>query len=166
MKKHFYRLIKPLSDSIFIVLLHMNKPQCRLPRWLSCKEYACQCRRHKRHGLDPWVGKIPWRRKGEPTPVFLPGKFCGQKVLAGVQHMGLQRVGHDLAAKQQTTAQRGEMPYPKLHSSECSECKISVSESLCVSPAVNSFVFPVCCGFVVVIFLSGRNLRIIFLIFT
>ena len=88
MKKHVYRLIKPLSDSIFIVLLHMNKPQCRLPRWLSCKEYACQCRRHKRHGLDPWVGKIPWRRKGEPTPVFLPGKFCGQKVLAGYSTWG------------------------------------------------------------------------------
>ena len=30
-----------------------------LPRWLSGKELACQCRRHKRPGLDPWVGKIP-----------------------------------------------------------------------------------------------------------
>ena len=84
-----------------------------------------------------------------------------------LQPMGLQRVGHDLAAKQQTTAQRGKLPYPKLHSSECSECKISVSESLCVSPVVHSFVFPVCCGFVVVLLLlSRRNLGIIFLIFT
>ena len=29
--------------------------------------------------LDPWVGKIPWRRKWQPTPVFLPGKFHGQR---------------------------------------------------------------------------------------
>ena len=41
-----------------------------LPRWLSGKESACQCRRH---GFDPWVRKILWRRKWQPTPVFLPG---------------------------------------------------------------------------------------------
>jgi len=35
---------------------------------------ACQCRRHRRCGFDPWVGKIPWRRKWQPTPVFLPGE--------------------------------------------------------------------------------------------
>ena len=40
----------------------------------SGKESACQCRRHKRHGFDPWVGKIPWRRAWQPTPVFLPGE--------------------------------------------------------------------------------------------
>ena len=34
-----------------------------LPSWLSGKESACQCRRH---GFDPWVGKIPWRRNGNP----------------------------------------------------------------------------------------------------
>ena len=38
------------------------------------KESACQCRRWKRCGFDPWVGKIPWRKKWQPTPVFLPGK--------------------------------------------------------------------------------------------
>ena len=32
---------------------------------------ACQCRRHKRWGFDPWVWMIPWRRKWQPTPVFL-----------------------------------------------------------------------------------------------
>ena len=39
--------------------------------------------RHKRLGFDPWVGKIPWRRKWQPIPVFLPGKSHGQKSLAG-----------------------------------------------------------------------------------
>ena len=37
----------------------------------------------KRPGLDPWVGKIPWSRKWQPTPVFLPGESHGQRSLAG-----------------------------------------------------------------------------------
>ena len=45
------------------------------------KEPACQWRRHKRHGFDPWVGKIPWRRKWQPTPVFLAGESHGQRNL-------------------------------------------------------------------------------------
>ena len=36
----------------------------------SGKEPTCQCRRHR---FDPWVGRIPWRRTWQPTPVFLPG---------------------------------------------------------------------------------------------
>ena len=38
--------------------------------------------RCKRCGFDPWVGKIPWRRAWQPTPVFLPGESHGQS-LAG-----------------------------------------------------------------------------------
>ena len=52
-------------------------------RWLSGKESTCQCRRQRRCGFDPWVGKIPWRRAWQPTPVFLPGKFHGQRNLVG-----------------------------------------------------------------------------------
>ena len=48
----------------------------------------------KRHGLDPWVRKIPGRRKWQPTPVFLPGKCHGQRSLAGYSPWG-HRVGHD-----------------------------------------------------------------------
>ena len=40
----------------------------------SGKETAYQCRRHKRHWFNPWMGKIPWRRKWQPTLVFLPGE--------------------------------------------------------------------------------------------
>jgi len=48
------------------------------------KEPAHQCRRHKRQGgFYPWVGKIPWRRKWQPTPVFLSGESHGQRSLAG-----------------------------------------------------------------------------------
>ena len=49
------------------------------------KESACQCRRHR---FNPWVGKIPWRRKWQPTPVFLHGKFHGQRSLVGYSPWG------------------------------------------------------------------------------
>ena len=42
-----------------------------IPRWHSGKESACQYRRHKRLGFEPWVGKIPRRREWQLTPVFL-----------------------------------------------------------------------------------------------
>ena len=54
----------------------------------SGKESSCQCRRCKRHGFDPWVGKIPWRRARQPTPVLLPGKSHGQRSLAGYSPWG------------------------------------------------------------------------------
>ena len=44
------------------------------------KEPACRCRRC---GFDPWVRKIPWRRKQQPTPVFLPRKSHEQRSLVG-----------------------------------------------------------------------------------
>ena len=52
------------------------------PRGASGKEPACQWRSH-RCRFDPWVGKIPWRRAWQPTPVFLPGGSHGQRSLAG-----------------------------------------------------------------------------------
>ena len=62
-----------LSASIlFLRFIHVNMG---FPRWLSGKESTCQCRRCKRCGFDPWVGKIPWSRKWQPAPVFLPGNF-------------------------------------------------------------------------------------------
>ena len=59
-----------------------------LPRWLRGKEPACQYRRPKRLEFDPWVGKIPWRRNCQPTPVFLPRKFHGQRSLMGYSPRG------------------------------------------------------------------------------
>jgi len=46
------------------------------------KEPACQCRRLKRCWFNPWVGKLPWRRAWQSTPIFLPGKFHEQGILA------------------------------------------------------------------------------------
>ena len=53
------------------------------PGGASGKEPACQCRRRTGCGFHPWVGKIPWRRAWQPTPVFLPGGSNGQGSLEG-----------------------------------------------------------------------------------
>ena len=47
----------------------------------SGKEPTCQCKRCYRCGFDPWVGKTPWRRKWQPTPVLLPWKSHGWRSL-------------------------------------------------------------------------------------
>ena len=60
----------------------------RLPRWLSGKESVCQCRRCRKHGFNPWVGKIQWRKKWQATPVFLSGKFHGHRSGAGYSPWG------------------------------------------------------------------------------
>ena len=58
------------------------------PGGASGKESACYCRRHTRCGFDSWDGKIPWRRKWQPTPQLLPGKFHGQRSLEGYSPWG------------------------------------------------------------------------------
>ena len=68
---------------------------CRIPLRLSCKESACQCRRH---GFVPGSGRFPGEGNSNP---FLPGKSHGQRSLAGYNSWGRKRVRHDLATKQQ-----------------------------------------------------------------
>ena len=67
-------------------------PWCQViwgfPDGTSCKESACQCRRPKRQGFDPWVGKIPWRRAQQPPPLLLPGETHGQRSLEGYGPQG------------------------------------------------------------------------------
>ena len=55
-------------------------------RWLSV---CLQC---GRPGFNPWVGKIPWSRKWQPTPVLLPRTSHGRRSLVSI---GSQRVGHN-----------------------------------------------------------------------
>ena len=69
-----------------------------VPWWLSDKDLACQCRKHE---FNPWVRKITWLRKWQPTPVFLPGESHGQRSLTGYSPWCCKRVRHDLGTKQQ-----------------------------------------------------------------
>ena len=76
-KKHLFLCLFQLQE--------LYNTVSRLPWKLSGKESACQCSRYR---FDPWVRKIPWRRKWQPTPVFLPGKPHGQRSLAGYSSWG------------------------------------------------------------------------------
>ena len=69
-----------------------------LPWWLRGQESACWCRRLQ---FDTWFGNIPWRRKWQPTPVFMSGKFHGQRSLEGHSPRGCKTAGHRIANKPQ-----------------------------------------------------------------
>ena len=56
----------------------------------SGKEFSYQCKKRKRHRFDPWVGKVPWRRAWQLTPVVLPRGSHGQRSLAGYSPQGLK----------------------------------------------------------------------------
>ena len=58
------------------------------PNRASGRESACEGKRRQRCRFHPWEGKIPWRRAWQPTPVFLPGEFHGQRSLAGYSPWG------------------------------------------------------------------------------
>ena len=64
------------------------------PRGCSGKESTWRCRRCKAHRLNPWVRKVPQRRKWQPTAVFSPRKFHGQRSLVAYSPWG-RRVRHD-----------------------------------------------------------------------
>ena len=68
-----------------------------------------QCRRHE---FDTWARKIPWRRKQQPSPVFLPGKSHGQRSLVVNSPRCRKRVGHNLATKQQHIQKYQEREFP------------------------------------------------------
>ena len=70
----FVSLIFPLYDTLE-----------GFPSWLSSKEFAFQCRKCV---FNPRVRKIPWWKKWQPTPVFLPGKSHGQWSLVGYSPWG------------------------------------------------------------------------------
>ena len=73
-----------------------------LARWLSGKESACRRRRLGLNpGFDPWVRKIPWRRKWRLIPGFLSEKSHGQRSLVGYSPGGHKRIRGDLATEQQ-----------------------------------------------------------------
>ena len=71
----------------FIVILHFlsNINESTVHGGFSggsvVKKICLQCRRCRRCRFDPWVGKIPWRRTWQPTPVFLPGESLRQRNL-------------------------------------------------------------------------------------
>ena len=89
--KSLLSILSTICSNCFLqIYLSLGKP-C-FPGGASYKESACQWRRCKRLRFDPWVGKIPWRRKWQSTPVFLTGKFHRQRRLMGYSAWGLKEL--------------------------------------------------------------------------
>ena len=72
------------------VVLVVKNPPANACRW-------------KRHMFNLWVGKIPWRRKWQPTPVFLPGESHGQRSLVGYSLWGLTELDTTVATEHAST---------------------------------------------------------------
>ena len=71
-----------------------------LPRWLSDKKKsAYQCRRHRRLGFDPWVRKTPWKEELATHSSIFAWKISWTEEPGGLQSMGSQRVGQNLATE-------------------------------------------------------------------
>ena len=75
--------------------------------------YCTICLQCRRHRFYPCVWTIPWRRRWQSSPVFLPGESHGQRSQVGYSPWGPKGVGHDLATKQQLYCQNSELSYMK-----------------------------------------------------
>ena len=73
------------SAASFFTKTHLRLPSTPFPGGRVVKNSACQCRRC---GFHPWVGKISWRKKWQPSPVFLLGKSHGQRSPGGYRPWG------------------------------------------------------------------------------
>ena len=85
------------------------------PWWLSSKESTCQCKSHK---FDPWIGKIPGRRKWQPIHYSCLSKPMDRS-LAGYSRWDCKRVGHDLVTKQQQQPTMRIIEGPKENAHTC-----------------------------------------------
>ena len=86
-KTFLFFLLKTPVFGLLGLILHEARTshELLLPWWLRRQRLCPQCRRPR---INPWVRRIPWRRKWQPTPVFLPGKSHGQRSLAGYSPWG------------------------------------------------------------------------------
>ena len=82
---------KPLQALLSVDFWMMALLTCGLPRWLSGKEPACQCKRRKRRGFDPWVGRISWRESMMPHSSILAWGIPWTGEPGGLQSRGWQR---------------------------------------------------------------------------
>ena len=90
-----WKFFNSLYSDFFILVFfpHASQHVLGLPRKLSDKASACQRRRRRRYGFDPWVGNIPWRRKWQPTLVFWTGILHRGAWLAKVHEVTKSQTG-------------------------------------------------------------------------
>ena len=80
----------PMFSTCFLSVVKLYPPRPSLVQGplVTQDGIRLQCRRP---GFNPWARKIPWRRKWQPTPVFLPAEFHGQRSLVGYSPRGLKK---------------------------------------------------------------------------
>ena len=103
--------------------------------WLTGEESSWQCKRGRRHRFDPWVRKILWRRKWQPTPVFLPGKSHGQRILVVYSHRVAK--SYTRLSTRMHTCTHSHFNYMYIFM-----CQISRTFSSCKTETVLHFPFP------------------------
>ena len=91
MSRFPFPLISPLFSMDGRGVLCMPTVYRGFPGGSSGREPTSLWRRHKRWGFNPWVGKIPWSRQWQPTPVFFPGEYHEQRSLAGYTVHGVPK---------------------------------------------------------------------------
>ena len=113
------------------------------------------CKSRRRHGLDSWVGKIPWKRTWQPTSVLLPGESHGQRSLVGYSPQGHKRVGHANLTTQHTCTYLGALklnmnlfyglraiPYKVLHTLRDSHQGASLNKHIPIAVSMTmTFIF-------------------------
>ena len=123
----------PLTNYFWILsmiqaLTHnfLNALACFSLKYRYCQHYTSLvaqrsrlCLQWRRCRSDPWGGKIPWRWKWQPTPVFFPGKCHGQRSPVCYSPQGWNRVRHDWVTKQQHDTSESAAVWPTMqHSAE------------------------------------------------
>ena len=82
----------------------MSMCESGLPGWHRGKGPACQRRRHRRCGFSPWIGRIPWRRKRQPSSI-LACDIPWTEEPGALQSMGLQTVRYNYATEHACTCE-------------------------------------------------------------
>ena len=116
--------IEPKSPVLEADALTSEPPGKPLPWWLRRKSVSLQCRRP---GFNSWVRKIPWRRKWQPTLVFLLGESHGQRSLAGYSLWGCKSWTR-LSVSKHTAPQVKGFPHSSV-GKECLQCRSPGFES-------------------------------------
>ena len=103
-KFYVHKIISCLHSSLHYDCMVILTNRRGFPGGTSGKETGCQCRIPKRHTLDCWVGKIPWRRAEQLAPFFLPEESHGRRSLVGYSPRDhrVRHNGSDLACIQVT----------------------------------------------------------------
>ena len=102
------------------------------PGGVRGKEPTCQCRRHKRPELEPWVRKIPWRRRRQPTPVFSSAESHRQR-----SPTGYSPEGHNEFATTEATC--GDRPCGREKQNKEKLCELSPLIILAQKPMGHKF---------------------------